>query len=203
MELFSAPNDCACHCARIVLAEKGLEVKIREVDPQRPPEDLLDLNPQQSLPTLVDRDLVLYDYRVVIEYLDERFPHPPLLPPDPINRARARLALYRIHDDWYSLLPAIEKGKPAESERARKLLREGLMASAAAFAAKPFFLSDEFSLLDCMLTPLLWRLPHYGIKFTRSAKSTKLIQGYTDRLFSRLAFRRSMNPVERELRPNK
>ena len=121
MELYSAPSDCASHCVRIVLAEKGLDFRIRDVDPDlAPPEDLLDLNPYQSLPTLVDRDLVLYEYRVIVEYLDERFPHPPLLPPDPINRARVRLALNRIHQDWYALLPKLESGKGSAFEQARK-----------------------------------------------------------------------------------
>ena len=108
MTLFSAPNDPWSHRTRIVLAEKGISIDIVSVEPGKFPEDLLDLNPYHSVPTLVDRDLVLYDSRVIIEYLDERFPHPPLMPVDPVTRAQFRLALYRIERDWYGLVQQIE-----------------------------------------------------------------------------------------------
>lgn len=200
MELYSAPGGCTSHCIRIVLAEKGIETDIHNASIDQLPENLAGLNPQQSLPTLVDRDLMLYDYRVIMEYLDERFPHPPLLPPDPINRARARLALNRIDNDWFSLLPALEAGKGAECERARKRLREELMATASVFAASPFFFSEEFSLLDCSLAPLLWRLPHYNISFTKSTKSGKQILRYAESLFARPTFQASLSSVELGLR---
>ena len=199
MELYSSPS-CYCHCVRIVLAEKDIGVTIHNVDTDNLPEDLLDLNPYQSLPTLVDRDLVLYDYRVIMEYLDERFPHPPLLPPDPIYRARARLTLNRIDQDWYGLLALLDGASSEERKQASKLLREGLAASAVLFKTKPFFLNEEFSLLDCSLAPLLWRLPYFGIRLPAPAKA---IQGYAERIFARPAFQQSLNATEREMRSPK
>src|SRR5215213_3835885 len=159
MTLFSAPNDPWSHRTRIVLAEKGISIDIMSVEPGRFPEDLLDLNPYHSVPTLVDRDLVLYDSRVIIEYLDERFPHPPLMPVDPVARAQFRLALYRIERDWYSLAQQIDDvADRKQGQRARKILRDSILASTDVFKAKPYFLSDEFSLVDASIAPILWRL---------------------------------------------
>src|ERR1051325_7101859 len=147
MTLFSAPNDPWSHRTRIVLAEKGISIDIVSVEPGKFPEDLLDLNPYHSVPTLVDRDLVLYDSRVIVEYLDERFPHPPLMPVDPVTRAQFRLALYRIERDWYGLVQQIEQeGTGKEAGRLKKMLRDTILASTDLFKVKPFFLSDEFSL---------------------------------------------------------
>lgn len=179
---------------RLALAEKAIGVEIINVNEQQPPEDLIDLNPLGSVPTLVDRDLVLYDSRVIIEYLDERFPHPPLLPPDPVSRARFRLGLTRIENDWYSLLPELEG--PTAAAQARQQLTEGLLASIDAFAAKPFFLSDELSMLDCTLAPILWRLPAFGIVLPAQAKP---VQDYARRMFSRSAFRASLSHTERHM----
>lgn len=181
---------------RLVIAEKSISVDIIDADGHQPPEDLLDLNPYGSLPTLVDRDLVLYDSRVIMEYLDERFPHPPLLPSDPVNRARFRLILARVEQDWYPLLEALESESDA-FEQARRTLTEGLAASAEVFAAKPFFLSDEPSLIDCSLGPLLWRLPHFTIELPLQAES---VLRYAERLFARQAFQLSLSPQEREMR---
>lgn len=178
------------------MAEKNISVDIVDVDPAHPPEDLIDLNPYSSTPTLVDRDLVLYDSRVIMEYLDERFPHPPLLPPDPVNRARFRLALARIESDWYSLLTQLETASGKAVAEARKTLAESLTASASVFAAKPFFLSDEMTLADCSLAPLLWRLPFYAIELPASAST---VRKYASRLFDRAAFKRSLSAVERDL----
>src|SRR6186713_1204791 len=162
MTLFSAPNDPWSHRTRIVLAEKGISIDIVSVEPGKFPEDLLDLNPYHSVPTLVDRDLVLYDSRVIIEYIDERFPHPPLMPVDPVTRAQFRLALYRIERDWYSLTAEIdEAGDKKPAAQAKKALKESILSSAEVFGAKPYFLSDEFSLVDCAIAPILWRLPSY------------------------------------------
>src|SRR3954452_24843852 len=148
MTLFSAPNDPWSHRTRIVLAEKGISIDIVSVDSAQFPEDLLDLNPYHSVPTLVDRDLVLYDSRVIMEYLDERFPHPPLMPVDPVTRAQFRLALFRIEHDWYSLAGEIVGGaRHNPTTRAVKALEESILSSVEIFAAKNFFLSDEFSLV--------------------------------------------------------
>ena len=196
MTLFS---DAACpqsHRVRVVLAEKGITVEIVNIEPGNLPEDLIDLNPYQSVPTLVDRELVLYDPQVVMEYLDERFPHPPLMPVDPVSRARARLALYRIEKDWYSLIDELESGNEKLVAKARKALRDSLTASAEVFSAKPFFLSDEFSLVDATIAPVLWRLKHYSIDLPSQAKAVK---DYAQRMFSRESFRASLTEAEKEM----
>jgi RNA polymerase-associated protein len=198
MTLFSSPTESASHRTRIVLAEKGVEIDIISVTPGRFPEDLLDLNPDHSLPTLVDRDLVLYDSRVIIEYLDERFPHPPLMPVDPVTRAQFRLALLRIERDWYSLasrIAADSKGK--EADAARVQLRDLVLQTAPFFTVKPWFLGDEFSLVDASIAPILWRLQYLGIELP--ADAAPLVK-YANRLFARPAFRFSLTAEEREMR---
>src|SRR6187455_2961536 len=157
MTLFSAPDDPWSHRTRIVIAEKAIEIEIVDVARGKYPEDLLDLNPYHTTPTLIDRDLVLYDSRVIMEYLDERFPHPPLMPVDPVARAQFRLALYRIERDWYSLAAQIADADRKVGQHARKVLRDSVLASADVFKAKPYFLSDEFSLVDATIAPVLWR----------------------------------------------
>ena len=199
MTLFSRPACPHSHRTRIVLAEKSINVDIVNVEGSNLPEDLLDLNPYNSVPTLVDRDLVLYDSRVIIEYLDERFPHPPLMPVDPVTRAQFRLALFRIERDWYTLADQIEDAvERKRSTKARKILRESILSSADVFRAKPYFLSEEFSLVDCSIAPILWRLPHYGVELQSQAKP---ILDYMDRVFARPAFDASLTEIEREIRP--
>lgn len=197
MTLYSRPDCPHSHRVRIVLAEKGIGMDIVSVEGHKLPEDLLDLNPYSSVPTLVDRDLVLYDSRIIMEYLDERFPHPPLMPVDPVTRARFRLALFRVERDWYSLVDEIEQSPDKPHARARKLLRESLLASAEAFAVKPYFLSDEFSLVDASIAPILWRLPRYEIDLPAQAKA---IGKYAERIFNRPAFKSSLTEIEREMR---
>ena len=198
MTLFSRPTCPHSHRVRLVLAEKSINIEIVNVEGPKLPEDLLDLNPYHSVPTLVDRDLVLYDSRVIIEYLDERFPHPPLMPVDPVTRAQFRLALFRIEKDWYTLAEQIEEAQERkQSTKARKILREGLLSSAEVFKAKTFFLSDEFSLVDCTIAPVLWRLPFYGIELPSQAQP--IIQ-YMDSVFSRNSFQDSLTELEREMR---
>jgi stringent starvation protein A len=198
MTLFSKPNDPWSHRTRLVLAEKSISIDIVDVEEGKLPEDLLDLNPYNSVPTLVDRDLVLYDSRVIMEYLDERFPHPPLMPVDPVTRAQFRLALYRIEKDWYSLvdelLASSDRKPPA---RAARTLEESVLSSVDIFAAKKFFLSDEFSLVDCTIAPILWRLPSFGISLPVKAKP---IRKYMDEIFSRPSFQASLTEAEQELR---
>jgi len=198
MTLFSTPTDVWSHRTRLVLAEKSINVDIIDVEDGNFPEDLLDLNPYNSVPTLVDRDLVLYDSRVIMEYLDERFPHPPLMPVDPVTRAQFRLALYRIEHDWYELASEIEEGgdrKPVT--RARKALRDSIVSSVEIFGAKRFFLSDEFSLVDCSIAPVLWRLEVFNIELPSQAKP---IQQYMDAVFSRPSFQDSLTELEQEMR---
>ena len=199
MTLFSAATDPWSHRTRMVLCEKGIAIELVNVELDNLPEDLIDLNPYHSVPTLIDRDLVLYDSRVIIEYLDERFPHPPLMPIDPVTRAQFRVALYRVERDWYGLARDIEhdpQGKAAA--HARKVLGEAISASAEVFKAKPFFLSDEFSLVDASIAPILWRLPCYGIDLPVQPQP---IVKYMHSIFARPAFRACLTPTEREMRP--
>ena len=198
MTLFSTPTDPWSHRARLVLAEKGIAIELVNCDPQKLPEDLLDLNPYHSVPTLVDRDLVLYDSRVIMDYLDERFPHPPLMPIDPVTRAQFRVALYRVERDWYGLAQDIELDREGKSAaHSRKILCEAICASAEVFKAKPFFLSDEFSLVDASIAPILWRLPHYGIELPHQAQP---IVKYMNSIFARATFRSCLSVAEREMR---
>ncbi len=197
MTLFSNPQSAYSHRVRIVLREKSISVDIIDADPKQPPEDVIDLNPYGSLPTLIDRELVLYESRIIMEYLDERFPHPPLLPIDPVSRATTRLYLWRIDYDWYRLMNIILNGSSKEASKARKQLKERLVASAPIFGSKPFFMSDEFTLADCSIAPLLWRLPQLGIDLPSSAKA---VSDYADSIFARPGFKLSLTEQEKELR---
>lgn len=199
MTLYSGPLDPYSHQTRIVLAEKGVNVDILNVNSDQLPEDLLDVNPYGSLPTLVDRELVLYQAGVIMEYLDERFPHPPLLPVYPIARAKSRLMMHRIDNDWYALMMAIlTKPDTKKAEKAREELREGLLALSPVFAEMKYFLSEDFTLVDCVLAPLLWRLQHMEIKLT--GKHVKPIAKYAESLFARDSFQVSLTEAERDLR---
>jgi RNA polymerase-associated protein len=199
MTLFSSPTCFYSHRARLVMAEKSIHIDLVDVDGVNLPEDLLDLNPYHSVPTLVDRDLVLYDSRVIIEYLDERFPHPPLMPVDPVSRAQFRLALFRIEKDWYTQAQQIEEAvDKRQAARARKILTESIVASADVFAMKKYFLSDEFSLVDCSIAPILWRLPVYGIDLGADSAP---IDNYMEAVFSRPSFQESLSELEEEMRP--
>ncbi len=197
MTLYSAANEAGSQRVRIVLAEKGIAIDIITVDPLHIPEDLRDLNSYTSLPTLIDRDLVLYDARIICEYLDERYPHPPLLPVDPVGRARSRLAMYTIERDWYSLALQIEKETDRrELTRLRKELRETILQSVDLFKVKRFFLSDDFSLVDATIAPILWRLAHYEIDLPQQAEP--LIK-YAQAVFSRPGFRQSLSEAEQDM----
>ncbi|MCL2918408.1 stringent starvation protein SspA [Shewanella litorisediminis] len=196
MTLFSGADDLYSHQVRIVLAEKGVTVDVLQVDPNDMPEDLLELNPYNSVPTLVDRELVLYESRIIMEYLDERFPHPPLMPVYPVSRGQSRLMMHRIDTDWYVLVDRIKKGDRADA--ARKELREGLIAISPLFGEMPYFMSEEFGLADCYLGPLLWRLPALGIHLDTGV--AKDIKAYMTRIFDRESFKASLTEAEREMR---
>ena len=198
MTLFSKPTCIHSHRTRLVLAEKNINIEIADVDGPDLPEDLMDLNPYHTVPTLVDRDLVLYDSRVIIEYLDERFPHPPLMPVDPVTRAQFRLALFRIESDWYQLAEQFEAdGERKLPTKSRKMLRDSILASVDLFSAKKYFLSDDFSLVDCSIAPILWRLPVYGIELGSQAEP---IEMYMKRVFERRSFQDSLTELEQEMR---
>ena len=198
MALYSSDHSIHCHRVRFVLAEKGINVDIIDVtNDESAAADLAELNPYNETPTLVDRDLLLHNAGVINDYLDERYPHPPLMPVDPVSRARTRLALYRIQQDWYELVPALESKGEKMSAKARKQLSDSLTSSAEVFAAKPFFLSDEFSLVDALVTPIMWRLQKYRIDLPRQAKA---VSDYAERMFERESFQASLSEAEREMR---
>ena len=199
MTFFSDASSHYSHRVRIVLAEKGVTVDIIDVDPGNLPEEVSELNPYNSLPTLVDRDLALYESKVMMEYLDERFPHPPLLPVYPVARGESRQFIYRIERDWCRLVDEIQSGPQKAQEKARKDLRDSLLTIAPIFAEKPFFMSDEFTLVDCCLAPVLWRLEQLGIDMPQTRQSKPLLE-YMARLFERPSFQESLTQKEREMR---
>ena len=196
MSLYSDATDAACHAVRFVLAEKAINVEIMDVAPDNRPEDLNALNPYDTILTLADRDLVLYEPQIIMEYLDERFPHPPLMPVDPVSRANNRLYRYRVGRDIYSVMKRLDRGGSGSVGSERKALRDHLTAIAPAFSQKKFFMSDDFSLADCFMAPVLWRLSHYQIKLPSQTKS---LRSYADRLFDREAFKASLSELEHEM----
>lgn len=200
MTLYSNPVDIFSHRVRIVLAEKGVSVDVTNADSPEKIEDLHELNPYGTTPTLVDRDLVLYDANIIMEYLDERFPHPPLMPVYPVARAKTRLMIYRIDREWSELVRKIEKGKPADAQAAGKELRNYLVKLAPVFNNSAFFLNEEFSLVDCCIAPILWRLPAWGITLPPEAKA---VYQYAERMFARDSFQASLTEAEQDLRKTK
>jgi len=198
MTLFTTSTCALSHCARLVMYEKGVTADIEFFSPSEPPEDLLELNPTGISPTLIERNLVLYDSRIIMEYLDERFPHPPLHQMDPVSRANSRMLIKRIDQDWYQLLDEILNSGEKKSARAKKMLKESLIAATPVFESQPYFMSDEYSLIDCAMAPLLWRLPSLGIDLTSLSPA---IASYAKRLFSREAFQLSLSEEEKEMEP--
>lgn len=197
MTLFSSPTCAMSHCARLVLHEKGVTADIEYFDLKSPPEYLLEFNPNGTSPTLIERDLVLYDSRIIMEYLDERFPHPPLHQMDPVSRANARMLIKRIDQDWYQLLNDLLHSGEKKSARAKKALKESLIAAAPVFEMHPYFMGKEYSLIDCALSPLLWRLKSSGIDLNNLGTG---IYQYSQRVFNRSAFQASLSPEEIEMR---
>lgn len=197
MVLYSDSISPIGHAVRIVLAEKDINVDINYVSADNLPEEVIEINPYNSVLTLIDRDLVLYDAQIIMEYLDERFPHPPLMPVDPVARAGNRQIRYRVIRDLYSSIEDISSENEITVANAKKNIRDHLTAVSTAFVQKPYFMSDEYSLVDCCMAPLLWRLEHFGIKLPASSKP---LQQYATRLFEREAFKLSLSAQERELR---
>lgn len=197
MTVYSDPNCPFSHQTRIVIQEKNLETNIEDLVTGEWPEEVAAANPYGSGPTMFDRDLVLFDARVIMDYFDERFPHPPLMPVDPVARAKARLMLHRIDQDWYSLWQALSGRERGKASKARKTIQEDLTVLSPLFDGSPFFMSDEFSMLDCALAPLLWRLPSLNIKLPASAKA---VESYAERIFKRDSFQASLSDAERSMR---
>jgi RNA polymerase-associated protein len=197
MTVFSDPQCPFSHQLRIVISEKQIDANIIDISEGEWPEEVSAANPYGTGPTLFDRDLVLFNSRVIIDFLDERFPHPSLLPVDPVARAQARLMLYRIDHDWYSLWPALSGKERGKASKARKLIQEDLTVLAPLFDNSKYFMSDEFSMLDCSLAPLLWRLQSLNIKLPESARA---VEKYAERIFQRDSFKASLSDNEKAMR---
>lgn len=198
LTLFSAKDDVQCHRVRLVLAAKGVSYDFIPVDGYRLPEDLIDLNPYATVPTLVERELVLYSASVVSEYLDERYPHPSLMPIDPLSRARLRLAILRVEQDWVPLVQQISTGSKSHADAARRRLNDFLIASILLFKVSKFFLNSELSLADCIVAPIIWRL--HGLHIELPPEGGRLIEEYGNRIFRHPSFQRSLTEQERQLR---
>tara|TARA_B100002019_G_C21261245_1_gene596841 strand:- start:1677 stop:2306 length:630 start_codon:yes stop_codon:yes gene_type:complete len=195
LTFLSHENDLNSHRTRIALSEKSVSVELQFIDLDNPPEDFLDINPYHSLPVLIDRNLVLNHANIIMEYLDERFPHPPLLPVYPVARAKTRIMIHRIEQDFYQLAEKILAEE--DVDKSREKLTAQLVKLAPAFSEMPYFLSQEFTLVDCSLSALLWRLPQLGIELPKSASA---VEEYAERMFEREAFKQSLTEAEKELR---
>ncbi|QEP44700.1 stringent starvation protein A [Ectothiorhodospiraceae bacterium BW-2] len=196
--LFSDDSDIYSHRVRLVMAEKVVTAEYISVAADEENEDLIQLNPYNNTPTLVDRELVLYGSQVIMEYLEERYPHPPLMPVDPVSRASNRLMFYRVEQDLYRHYQTITTGSERQATVARREIRDNLTAVSPIFDQMPFFMSEEFSLVDCSLVPLLWRLPVLGVNLP---KQTTALQSYARRMFERDSFIASLTTAEKEMQP--
>ncbi|GAB5604731.1 glutathione S-transferase N-terminal domain-containing protein [Sideroxyarcus sp. TK5] len=197
MTLYSGTTDPYSHRCRFVLFEKGMDFEVIDVDVFNMPEDLAVMNPYNKVPVLVERDLILYEANIINEYIDERFPHPQLMPPDPVMRARARLFLHRFEQELFCHIEGLESNNAKAQEKARAAVQSNLTQIAPIFAKQKFMLGDEFSMLDVAIAPLLWRLEHYGIQLDKDA--TPMMK-YAERLFSRQGFIEALTPAEKAMR---
>lgn len=197
MTLYSGTICPYSHRCRIVLFEKGMDFQVIDVDVFNKPEDLAVMNPYNKVPVLVERDLILYEANIINEYIDERFPHPQLMPADPVMRARARLFLHRFEQELFCHIEGLESGIAKNVEKARIAVRENLTQIAPVFSKQKYMLGDEFSMLDVAIAPLLWRLDHYGIQLDKDAMP---LMKYAERLFSRPAYSEAMTPSEKAMR---
>lgn len=197
MTLYSGTSCPFSQRCRIVLHEKGMDFQVIDVDMHNKPEDLAAINPYNKVPALIERDLVLYEANIINEYIDERFPHPQLMPADPVMRARARLLLHNFEQELFAEIEKLESGTQKVADKARVEIRDNLSQIAPIFAKQKYMLGEEFSMLDVAIAPLLWRLDHYGIQLP---KQTAPLLKYAERLFSRPAFIDALTPSERVMR---
>lgn len=198
MVLYSGTTCPFSHRCRFVLFEKGMDFEIRDVDLYNKPEDISVMNPYGQVPILVERDLILYESNIINEYIDERFPHPQLMPADPVMRARARLFLFRFEQELFVHVRQLEQSQGGKAgERAREAIRDSLTQIAPIFTKQKFILGDEFSMIDVAIAPLMWRLEHYNIDLGKAAAP---ILKYSERIFSRQAFIDSLTPAEKAMR---
>lgn len=196
LTLYTTEDGIQCHRVRLILAAKGVTYEREMVDPAQPPEDLAELNPYGDVPTLVERDMVLYDTAVVCEYLDERYPHPPLMPVDPVHRAQYRMALFRFEADLYTPSDAMD-GASSTVRKARSGMQDALARLATDLLPRDT-LGDDYSLLDCTLAPILWRLDYYRLRLP--TRQDRLIRSYGEQLFRREAFIDSLSSLEADMR---
>lgn len=199
MTLYSGITCPFSHRCRFVLFEKGMDFEIKDVDVFNKPEDLAIMNPYNQVPVLVERDLILFESNIINEYIDERFPHPQLMPGDPVMRGRGRLVLFRLEKELFAHVKTLENpaSLPKEVSKAREAISNGLTMIAPAFAKNKYVLGDEFSMIDVALAPLLWRLDHYEIKLSKSAAP---ILKSAERIFQRPAFIDALTPAEKAMR---
>ncbi len=184
---------------RFVLYEKGMDFEIVDVDIFNKPEDLAIMNPYNQVPVLVERDLILYESNIINEYIDERFPHPQLMPGDPVLRARSRLFMYSFEKELFSHVQTLERSDASNKEQnlARNAITEQLTMIAPVFSKQKFMLGEEFSMVDVAISPLLWRLDHYGIQLN---KNVAPLLKYAERVFQRQAFIDALTPAEKAMR---
>lgn len=197
MKLYSHSTNPLSHRCRIVLFEKGMDFEVIDVDMDNKPDELTTLSPYVDSPVLIERNLVLTDPNIINEYIDERFPHPQLMPPDPIMRARARLFLKDFENQLFIHMTDLEGADATKKNKAIKNITEGLLQLVPILNKQPYLLYDEYSMLDVAMAPLLWRLDHYGIKLPSSAKP---LMKYADSLFNRPLFDEAMTPAEKAMR---
>ena len=199
MTLYSGITCPFSHRCRFVLYEKGMDFEIKDVDIYNKPEDLAVMNPYNQVPVLVERDLVLHESNIINEYIDERFPHPQLMPGDPVMRGRGRLVLYRMDKELFSLVQVLENPESTNKEqaKAREAIGNGLTLLAPSFTKNKYILGDDFSMIDVALSPLLWRLDYYDIKLGKSAAP---LLKYAERIFQREAFIEALTPAEKAMR---
>jgi RNA polymerase-associated protein len=197
MVLYSGTTCPFSQRCRFVLFEKGMDFEIRDVDLYNKPEDISIMNPYGQVPILVERDLILYESNIINEYIDERFPHPQLMPADPVMRARARLFLFNFEVELFSQIESLENGNPKQQEKARAQVADRLTELAPVFTKQKYMLGEEFSMLDVAISPLLWRLDYYGVQLPRQAAP---LMKYAERIFSRSAFIDALTPSEKVMR---
>ena len=201
MILYSDKDDHYSHRVRIVLAEKDIACEIRETSNEDAPDEVLAINPYHALPILADRDLGLYDAGVMLEYLDERFPHPPLLPVYPVSRANSKTLMWRINKEWCTLVDKLitKELSPKELLIIREELLSEISTIAPTFKEFEFFMSEDFSIIDCYFAPILWRLPSLGINLPLN-RHLKPLLDYQEKIFNRQSFQDSLSLIERDLR---
>jgi RNA polymerase-associated protein len=197
MTLYSGTTDPYSHRCRIVLFEKGMDFQVIDVDLANKPEDLAIINPHNTVPVLVERDLVLEQANIINEYIDERFPHPQLMPADPVMRARARLFLHNFEEQLFNHIKDLESDNQKAADKARATIRDNLTQIVPLFTKQEYILGDDFSMLDVAISPLLWRLGHYGIELPKQAAP---LLKYAERIFSRPAYIEAMTPSEKAMR---